>query len=218
MARKISWSALKERQSRLNLPFDWIEETDYYVVKIFTLNDDFETVLGKGSGSDADTVDFENNFKNTPKSIALNDALNVNANINSVNLDGGFPCPIIEGSKWRTSNDTSDIPLSTSSFTQLKQLNNGVLHSFICDLSTDRVDFKVTIDGVDIINVNIDDLEAGQGGSIHGQGGGILCVKTGSKVHFTPPCGLTYSTLTISAQAEQSNKKMSNLIINYSVS
>lgn len=145
------------------------------------------------------------------------DRLKTDTEISSINLSGGFPCPTIPGNKWRTINDTSDISLSTSSFTQLKQLNNGVLHSFICDLSTDKVDFKVTIDGTDIINVNIYDLEAGQGGSSHGQGGGILCVKTGSKVHFTPPCGLTYSTLTISAQAEQSNKKMSNLIINYSV-
>ena len=220
MARKVSWSALKDRQTRLSLPFDWVEESDYYIVKIFTLNDDFETILGKGDDSDSDTTDFETNYKNSPQTIgSAGDRLKVTADISAITTSG-FPCPTISGDKWRTEVSTTDIGLSTGSYTTLKSLSNGVLQSFILDFSTDRVDVKVTIDGQDIFNLDLDDLEDSQtGSSSNGANGvgGITYVKTGSKFCFNPPCGLTYSNLTISAQAEQNNKKLSGYLIHYTV-
>jgi len=130
-------------------------------------------------------------------------------------------CPTIDGDKWRTELDTSDISLVNGSFVTLKTLSNGILQSVIIHFSTDRVDVRINIDGQDIFTIDLDDLEdiqvGGSGSSSSGGGttGGIMAIKTGSKFCFTPPCGLTYTTLTISARAEQNNKKMKNLLIHY---
>lgn len=133
----------------------------------------------------------------------------------SVSISNNYPT--CAGSLWRTELETSDISLSTSSYTTLKTLSNGVLQSLVIDFSSDRVDVKINIDGTDIFNLDLDDLEDMQVGSSSNAAGtsGVVAVKTGSKFSFTPPCGLTYTTLTISAQSESNNKKMSSLLINY---
>lgn len=131
-----------------------------------------------------------------------------------ITIVGG--CPTIAGTKWRSEMDTTDINLSTTSFTTLKTLSSGILESLAIEFSTDKLDLKINIDGTDIFTINLDDLEELQvGNSSAAPSGGIMSVKTGSKFSFTPRCGLTYNTLTISAQAEQSNKKMENLLIHY---
>lgn len=206
MARKVSWSALKDRQARLSLPFDWVEEDNFYVVKIFTLNDDFESTLEKDGNPD--TIDFETNYKNNPQTIGSNN--------NSISVD--VVAQNIIGSKWRTEIDTADISLPTNSYITLKSLTNGTLTSLIVDFNTDRVDIKINIDGTDILDVDLDELENAQvGGTKDGTADDIICVKTGSKFVFRPPHGLTYTNLVISAKAEVKKKRMTNLLINYIV-
>ena len=90
------------------------------------------------------------------------------------------------------------------------------------DFTSDRVDVKLTIDGQDVFDIDLDDLEDGQtsGSSSAAQntgGAGIMYVKTGSRFCFNPPCGLTYTSLTISAKGESNNRKLSSYLIHYVV-
>ncbi len=132
-------------------------------------------------------------------------------------------CPTITGANWRTELDTADIAVSKTSYTTLKTLSDGILESFVIQFNTDRMNVKVTIDGTEIFDIDLDDLEEIQvGGSGSSSGGGVgigrfMSVKTGSKFCFTPRCGLSYTTLTISARAKQNNKKMKNILTHYVV-
>ena len=232
MTRLESWTDFKVIVDTFSEPVTYIEFSDRYIV-LFTYDAvKYYVVVIKDSG--AAVVDFEANYKpagNVPTKGpttqlsnvgVVGDRLKVDAelSVNDVTISGG--CPTITGDKWRTELDTSDISLSDSSYTTLKTLSTGILESIVIHFSTDRVDVKINVDGTDIFDMNLDDLEDIQvgGSSSSGSGGGtstggIMAIKTGSKFCFTPPCGLTYTTLTVSAKAEQSNKKMKNLLVHY---
>lgn len=235
---RLRWPEMKTLIDSKSMNVQFIELANFYIVKAFDGLSIFvlEAFVDKDGGSDQ--IDFEANYKpsaNGPldKLTFDNQDLNVTTELTSLDLssgnvpvaativDGG-DCPTLNGSKWRTEQSTTDVSLSTVSYTTLKSLSNGTLHSIVLDFNTDRVDVKLTIDGQEIFNVDLDDLEDNQtsGSSSAAQatgGAGIMYVKTGSKFCFNPPCGLKYSSLVISAQAEQNNKKLSGYLLHYSV-
>ncbi len=221
MSKSVSWTALKERQARLQLPFDWIEEPTYYRVVIADFSSPFFTRLEKDV-SDPDTLDFENNFKNNPQTIGdSNQRINVTSTLENITVDS-FPCPSIVGTKWRSELSTSDITLSTSSFTQLKSVSgSGMLKAFILDFTSDRVDIRLTIDGQNVFTIDFDDLEGMFPGG--GSDGGpsdecIMWTRTGSRFTFCPPCGLSFSSnFTISAKGETNNRRLDKMLTHYCI-
>jgi len=231
ITRRVDWATIKQFAQDKNVSIQYVDFGNEYELVAVDGAFIITSVLDKEPTDTTELDDFETNFKPAGNAkIDLNtytsNELNVTTVADGLIADDQLPvtvvsanCPTLTGSKWRTEQSNTEVNISTGSYTVLKSLTDGVLHSIVLDFSTDKMDVKFVVDGQEIFDIDLDDLEDNQGGSSNGAAGsgGIMFVKTGSKFCFSPPCGLKYSNLTISAKSNQNNKKLSGYLIHYSV-
>lgn len=217
---KVSWSTLKNFVDDRNITVNWIvDDGEYNIVAIdgpFILNTKLTL-----DPTDTDTSDFEDNYKtlgnqsfgfydNTNNRLRVDAAFTNSASIN-------FGCPVI--TDFRAIMSTADITLSTSEYTSIySNTGPGVLFGAVFDLTSDKVDVQLLIDGNTIFDINLDHIEdlLGAGGSSDNAAsanGKILWVGSGSRLYFTPPCALSYTSVEFKAKAEDSGKKVKSSLI-----
>jgi len=153
----ISYTALKERSTRLGLSIDYVIEDDVYLLRLSGLTDQFQCRVSRDDPKDPDLIDFEANVLGQQEQIVQDNALQVSfSNATELKVSPKY------SNKYTidTSFTKVDLPRNTSALeTIYSYTGSGLLEGFMMEFNSDRVNVRLEVDGYLVFLLDFEDVE-----------------------------------------------------------